>query len=87
MSKSILSISEMIVNMHMPSLRQLPNIPLNGTLPMNIIPNVINMQINKCFTSMFELYMYLTVTFQREAIHSSGGCETCQNKIIDMNFN
>ena len=85
MSKSILSSSEMIVNMHMPSLRQLPNIPLNGTLPMNIIPNVINMQINKCFTTMFELY--LTVTFQREAIHSSGGCETSQNKIIDMNFN
>ena len=85
MSKSILSSSEMIVNMHMPSLLQLPNIPLNGTLPMNIIPNVINMQINTCFTSMFELY--LTVTFQREAIHSSGGFETCQNKIIDMNFN
>ena len=85
MSKSILSISEMFVNMHMASLRQLRNIPLNGTLPINIMPNVINMQLNKCFTSMFGLY--LTATFQTEAIHSSGGCETSQNKIIDMNFN
>ena len=85
MIKSILSIYEMIVNIHMHSLRQLPNIPLNRTLPMNIIPNVINMQINKCFTSMFGLY--LTVKFQTEAMHSSGGCETSQNKKIDMNFN
>ena len=43
------------------------------------------MQLNKCFTSMFELY--LTDTFQTEAIYFSGGCETSQNEIIDMNFN
>ena len=43
------------------------------------------MQINKRFTSIFELY--LTDTFQTETVYSSGGCETSQNKIIDMNFN
>ena len=46
---------------------------------------VIKLQINKCFTSIFELY--LTDTFQREVIHSSGGCEPSKNKIIDMNIN
>ena len=34
---------------------------------------------------MFELY--LTDSFQREVIHSSGGCESNKNKIIHMNIN
>ena len=34
---------------------------------------------------MFELY--LTDSFQREVIHSSGGCESSKNKIIHMNIN
>ena len=46
---------------------------------------VIKLQINKCFTSIFELY--LTDSFQREVIHSSGGCESSKNKIKDMNIN
>ena len=31
--------------------------------------------------------MYLTDSFQREVIHSSGGCEPSKNKIKDMNIN
>ena len=31
--------------------------------------------------------MYLTDTFQREVILSSGGCEPSKNKMIDMNIN
>ena len=31
--------------------------------------------------------MYLTDSFQREVIHSSGGCESSKNKIKDMNIN
>ena len=31
--------------------------------------------------------MYLTDLFQRVVIHSSGGCESCKNKIIGMNIN
>ena len=31
--------------------------------------------------------MYLTDSFQREVIHSSGGCESSKNKIKYMNFN
>ena len=45
----------------------------------------MKLQINKCFTCIFELY--LTDSFQREVIHSSGGCESSKNKIIDMNIN
>ena len=45
----------------------------------------MKLQINKCFTRIFELY--LTDSFQREVIHSSGGCESSKNKIIDMNIN
>ena len=46
---------------------------------------VIKLQINKCFTSIFELY--LTDSFQREVIHSSGGYESSKNKIKDVNIN
>ena len=46
---------------------------------------VIKLQINKCFTCIFEFY--LTDLFQREVIHSRGGCESCKNKIIDRNIN
>ena len=46
---------------------------------------VIKLQINKCLTSIFDLY--LTDSFQREVIHSSGGCESSKNKIIDININ
>ena len=45
----------------------------------------MKLQINKGFTSIFELY--LTDSFQREVIHSSGGFESSENKIIDMNIN
>ena len=31
--------------------------------------------------------MHLTKSFQREVIHSSGGCESSKNKIIDININ
>ena len=37
------------------------------------------------FYKYFELY--LTDSFQREVIHSSGGCESSKNKIKDMNIN
>ena len=46
---------------------------------------VIKLQINKCFTCIFGLY--LTDSFQREVIHSSGGRESSKNKIIDTNIN
>ena len=45
----------------------------------------MKLQINKCFTCIFELY--LNESFQREVIHSSGGYESSKNKIIDMNIN
>ena len=70
--------------MHMPSLRQLPNIPPNGKATYKNDTTVMKLQINKCFTCIFELY--LTDSFQREVIHSSGGCESSKNKIIDMNI-
>ena len=64
-----LSFSEINVNMRMPTLRELPN---KATYKHDT--TVIKLQINKCFTSMFELY--LTDSFPREVIHSSGGCES-----------
>ena len=33
------------------------------------------------------ILLYLTDSFQREVIHSSGGCESSKNKIIHMNIN
>ena len=67
-----LSFSEINVNMHMPYLRQLPNTSERKATNKHDT-TVIKLQINKCFTRFFELY--LTDTFQREVIHSRGGCE------------
>ena len=86
MSVINLPFSEINVNMLMASLRHLPNIPPNGKLPIyKHNATVIKLQINKCFTSIFELH--LTDSFQREGILSSCDCESSKNKIIDMNIN
>ena len=73
-----LPFSEINVNMHMPSQHTSER---KATHKHDT--TIIKLQINKCFTSIFELY--LTDSFQREVIHSSGGCESSKNKITDMN--
>ena len=80
-----LPFSEINVNMHMPSLATATQHTSERKATHKHDTTVIKLQINKCFTSIFELY--LTDSFQREIIHSSSGCESGKNKIIDMNIN
>ena len=74
--------SEINHNIHLPTIRQLCNLPLKRNATHKHDTIVIKLQINKCCTRLFELYW--TDIFQREVKHCSGSFESRKIKKIHI---